>query len=89
MIGEHKHTPSDENFNRGYEWWTMVEAKKRNPGILFLVSPYLQFEHIRYSDIWTSMDNAVLDVRGALLLSRNYPTWLYEHKVFTLIYIIY
>ena len=29
----HMHNPWDENYDRGYEWWLMVEAKKRNPGI--------------------------------------------------------
>jgi galactosylceramidase len=29
----HMHTRADENFNRGYEWWLMKEAKKRNPEI--------------------------------------------------------
>jgi hypothetical protein len=28
------HTRNDLNFHRGYEWWLMVEAKKRNPHIL-------------------------------------------------------
>lgn len=28
-----KHTASDENFNRGYEWWLMSQAKARNPNI--------------------------------------------------------
>ena len=23
--------PADENYNRGYEWWLMKEAKARNP----------------------------------------------------------
>jgi hypothetical protein len=27
------HNPWDENYYRGYEWWLMVEAKKRNPDI--------------------------------------------------------
>ncbi|XP_065883911.1 galactocerebrosidase-like isoform X2 [Dysidea avara] len=27
------HTADDENYQRGYEWWLMVEAKKRNPNI--------------------------------------------------------
>ncbi len=27
------HTPTDTNFNRGYEWWLMTEAKARNPNI--------------------------------------------------------
>lgn len=29
----HMHTPWDENYERGYEWGLMVEAKKRNPDI--------------------------------------------------------
>ena len=27
----HMHTKTDENYDRGYEWWLMEEAKKRNP----------------------------------------------------------
>jgi len=27
------HNPWEENYRRGYEWWLMVEAKKRNPDI--------------------------------------------------------
>jgi galactosylceramidase len=27
----HMRTRDDENYSRGYEWWLMVEAKKRNP----------------------------------------------------------
>jgi len=29
----HMHTRDDLSFERGYEWWLMVEAKKRNPDI--------------------------------------------------------
>ena len=29
----HMHTATDENYNRGYEWWLMKEAKARNPQI--------------------------------------------------------
>ncbi len=29
----HMHSADDENYQRGYEWSTMVEAKKRNPNI--------------------------------------------------------
>lgn len=29
----HMRSRSDENYNRGYEWWVMAEAKKRNPAI--------------------------------------------------------
>ena len=27
----HMHSRNDENYSRGYEWWLMSEAKKRNP----------------------------------------------------------
>jgi len=29
----HMHTKDDLNFNRGYEWWLLREAKKRNPDL--------------------------------------------------------
>lgn len=29
----HMRTPTDSNFNRGYEWWLMEQAKLRNPNI--------------------------------------------------------
>ena len=29
----HMHSRNDENFSRGYEWWLMSEARKRNPSI--------------------------------------------------------
>jgi galactosylceramidase len=29
----HMHAKDDLNFNRGYEWWLMGEAKKRNPDL--------------------------------------------------------
>jgi galactosylceramidase len=29
----HMHSRDDENYSRGYEWWLMSEAKKRNPSI--------------------------------------------------------
>lgn len=29
----HQHSRFDENYSRGYEWWLMSEAKKRNPAI--------------------------------------------------------
>ncbi len=29
----HMHSRDDENYSRGYEWWIMREAKKRNPDL--------------------------------------------------------
>lgn len=32
----HMRTATDENYNRGYEWWLMEEARRRNPKIKLL-----------------------------------------------------
>src|SRR5271170_5659983 len=36
----HMHTPDEENYNRGYEWWIMEEAKKRQPSISLSALPW-------------------------------------------------
>ncbi|TSV68140.1 Adenylate kinase 7 [Bagarius yarrelli] len=36
----HMHYPNDENYFRGYEWWLMKEAKKRNPNITLIGLPW-------------------------------------------------
>lgn len=33
-------TPTDQNFTRGYEWWLMAEAHKRNPNIVLEALPW-------------------------------------------------
>lgn len=36
----HMHYKGDENYKRGYEWWLMQEAKKRNPDIKLYALPW-------------------------------------------------
>ncbi len=36
----HMHSRDDENYNRGYEWWLMQEARKRNPKIFIDLLPW-------------------------------------------------
>jgi hypothetical protein len=36
----HMHSRGDENYHRGYEWWLMREARKRNPQIAVGVLPW-------------------------------------------------
>src|SRR5271157_3557447 len=36
----HMRTRTDENYERGYEWWLMREAKKRNPKIFLDILPW-------------------------------------------------
>lgn len=41
----HQHTRFDdspERFNRGYEWWLMAEAKKRNPSVITYVLAWVR-----------------------------------------------
>ena len=33
----HMRTPVDTNFSRGYAWWLLAEAKRRNPDIITYV----------------------------------------------------
>ncbi|XP_067656755.1 galactocerebrosidase-like [Haliotis asinina] len=36
----HMRSPDDQNYTRGYEWWMMKEAKKRNPDIKLYGLPW-------------------------------------------------
>lgn len=36
----HMRSPNDHNYERGYEWWLMVEARKRNPQIILDTLPW-------------------------------------------------
>jgi hypothetical protein len=36
----HMHSRDDENYHRGYEWWLMREARKRNPKIFIDLLPW-------------------------------------------------
>jgi O-glycosyl hydrolase len=36
----HMHTADDENYNRGYEWWLMEQARARNPRIELAALPW-------------------------------------------------
>jgi hypothetical protein len=36
----HMRTPTDHDYTRGYEWWLMLEARKRNPKIILDALPW-------------------------------------------------
>lgn len=36
----HMRSPDDHNYTRGYEWWLMQEAVKRNPAIILDILPW-------------------------------------------------
>ncbi|MEE6494251.1 hypothetical protein FKM82_017075 [Ascaphus truei] len=48
----HMHYPDDQNYFRGYEWWLMKEAKKRNPNITLIGLPWAFPGWIGYGRNW-------------------------------------
>ncbi|XP_066463691.1 galactocerebrosidase isoform X2 [Eleutherodactylus coqui] len=48
----HMHYPDDQNYFRGYEWWLMKEAKKRNPDIKLVGLPWAFPGWIGYGKNW-------------------------------------
>ncbi|XP_064598914.1 galactocerebrosidase-like [Liolophura sinensis] len=67
----HMHNSWDENYNRGYEWWLMVEAKKRNPNILLYGLPWSfpgwvgQGTDSPYTNVTITADYIVRWIKGA------------------------
>ena len=51
----HMHTAADQDYRRGYEWWLMKEAKKRNPSIKLYALEWgvPGWVNPTGSDIWT------------------------------------
>ena len=60
------HTADDENYQRGYEWWLMVEAKK---------VPIL-FDYYYHMDYYVIQRNPNIKLYG---LSWAYPAWVRLH----------
>ncbi|XP_076834877.1 galactocerebrosidase [Brachyhypopomus gauderio] len=48
----HMHYENDENFFRGYEWWLMKEAKKRNPNITLIGLPWAFPGWVGHGENW-------------------------------------
>lgn len=40
------HYEDDENYFRGYEWWLMKEAKKRNPNITLIGTVFFSMRYL-------------------------------------------
>lgn len=56
----HMHNETDENYFRGYEWWLMKEAKKRNPDIMLI--GLNTFHYIRLKTRWSCVGEHYTDV---------------------------
>lgn len=50
----HMHSADDQNYQRGYEWWLMEQAKARNPGIRLAALAWAAPGWIGTSDVWTN-----------------------------------
>ncbi|CAL1533497.1 unnamed protein product [Lymnaea stagnalis] len=67
----HMHNSWEENYERGYEWWLMLEAKKRNPNIKLVGLPWAFPGWLKkdannpYSDVNKTADYVVRWVSGA------------------------
>ncbi|KAG5265338.1 hypothetical protein AALO_G00241180 [Alosa alosa] len=48
----HMHYENDENYFRGYEWWLMLEAKKRNPNITLIGLPWAFPGWVGHGENW-------------------------------------
>lgn len=51
----HMRTPTDQDSHRGYEWWLMVESKKRNPEVKLYALEWATPNWINpvHNDVWT------------------------------------
>ncbi|XP_071482497.1 galactocerebrosidase-like isoform X1 [Diadema antillarum] len=67
----HMHSADDENYQRGYEWWLMKEAKARNPNIKLYGLPWGwpgwvgNFTSSPYTDIQQSVNYVLKWLQGA------------------------
>jgi hypothetical protein len=50
----HMHTVSDEDYNRGYEWWLMRQAKARNPSIKLAALPWGAPHWVGNGNYWSA-----------------------------------
>ena len=67
----HMRSRNEENYSRGYEWWLMVEAKKRNPAITLDGCAWGCPGWIGNGDFW-SQDMADYYVKWIKGLKANY-----------------
>jgi len=50
----HMHTAADEDYNRGYEWWLMEQAKARNPRIKLAALPWGAPHWVGNGNYWSA-----------------------------------
>ena len=53
----HMHTKTDENYDRGYEWWLMEQARQRNPAVVLDATAWSAPAWVGNGNFW-SQDTA-------------------------------
>ena len=61
----HMHTATDENDNRGYEWWIMQEARRRNPKIKLIALAWCFPAWVKQADSAASAEYLAKFLDGA------------------------
>ena len=61
----HMHTANDQNYNRGFEWWIMEQAKRRNPNIQLMALAWDFPAWVKQADSQATTDYLVNFVEGA------------------------
>lgn len=61
----HMHSLGDENYNRGFEWWIMQEAKRRNPDIKLIALAWDYPAWVEKVDSQATAEYLVKFVEGA------------------------
>ena len=67
----HMHTKDDENYQRGYEWWLMKEAKARNPAIKLYTLAWTAPAWIGQADNATAAANKAKGLPGGYYSQNN------------------
>jgi galactosylceramidase len=69
----HQHTRTDLNCHRGYEWWLLEEAKKRNPDVVTYALSWA-VPHWVGNDTYYSTDNIQYHLSWLKCLRDEHPT---------------
>ncbi len=67
----HMHTPDDLNYQRGYMWWIIQQAKSRNPQLTLTATPWGAPGWVGKGQFW-SQDTADYDVKWLEGLKKVY-----------------
>lgn len=78
----HMHGPYEENYETGYEWWMMTEAKKRNPNIKLYGLPWVFPRWLSCSDGLSNCSGNIFSSMSVIDTTATYVTkWVVGARV--------